>query len=48
MLGVLVLGSIQTFISFDGGLNSWWTKISIGALVLVFVVIQQFMTRRQP
>jgi simple sugar transport system permease protein len=48
MLGVLVLGSIQTFISFDGGLNSWWTKISIGALVLVFVVMQRLMTRRQP
>jgi galactofuranose transport system permease protein len=48
LLGVLVLGSIQTFISFDGGLNSWWTRISIGALVLVFVVMQRLMTRRQP
>jgi len=48
MLGVLVLGTIQTFISFDGTLNSWWTKITIGALLLVFVVIQRVMTRRQP
>ena len=47
LLGVLVLGTIQTFISFDGTLNSWWTKITIGALVLVFVVIQRVMTRRQ-
>jgi ribose/xylose/arabinose/galactoside ABC-type transport system permease subunit len=47
MLGVLVLGTIQTFISFDGTLNSWWTKITIGVLVLVFVVIQRLMTRRQ-
>ncbi len=47
MVGVLVLGTIQTFISFDGTLNSWWTKITIGALVLLFVVIQRFMTRRQ-
>ena len=48
LLGVLVLGTIQTFISFDGTLSSWWTKITIGALLLVFVVIQRLMTRRQP
>jgi simple sugar transport system permease protein len=48
MLGVLVLGTIQTFISFDGTLSSWWTKIAIGSLLLVFVVIQRVMTRRQP
>ncbi|WP_134740982.1 galactofuranose ABC transporter, permease protein YjfF [Nocardioides sp. 503] len=47
MLGVLVLGTIQTFISFDGTLSSWWTRITIGLLVLVFVVIQRVMTRRQ-
>lgn len=46
LLGVLVLGTIQTFISFDGTLSSWWTKISIGALLLVFVVLQRFFTRR--
>ena len=46
-LGVLVLGTIQTFISFDGTLNSWWTRIAIGVLLLVFVVVQRFMTRRQ-
>ena len=47
MLGVLVLGTIQTFISFDGTLSSWWTKIAIGALLLLFVVVQRVMTRRQ-
>jgi ribose/xylose/arabinose/galactoside ABC-type transport system permease subunit len=47
MLGVLVLGTIQTYISFDGTLSSWWTKIAIGALLLVFVVMQRFVTRRQ-
>ena len=30
LLGVLVLGIIQTFISFDGTLSSWWTRIIIG------------------
>jgi simple sugar transport system permease protein len=47
-LGVLVLGTIQTFISFDGTLNSWWTRIAIGVLLLVFVMIQRLATRRQP
>jgi simple sugar transport system permease protein len=47
LIGVLVLGTIQTFISFDGTLSSWWTRIVIGVLVLVFVVIQRLMTRRQ-
>ncbi|WP_406023729.1 sugar ABC transporter permease YjfF [Nocardioides sp. NBC_00850] len=46
LLGVLVLGTIQTFISFDGTLSSWWTRISIGVLVLVFVVAQRVLTRR--
>lgn len=46
LVGVLVLGTIQTFISFDGTLSSWWTRIVIGGLVLVFVVIQRIATRR--
>lgn len=45
-LGVLVLGTIQTFISFDGTLSSWWTKITIGVLLLMFVVMQRLFTRR--
>jgi len=48
LVGVLVLGTIQTFISFDGTLSSWWTKIAIGVLLLVFVVMQRLVTRRQP
>jgi simple sugar transport system permease protein len=46
LLGVLVLGTIQSLISFDGGLSSWWTKITIGVLLLVFVVVQRLTTRR--
>ena len=46
LLGVLVLGLIQTFISFEGTLSSWWTKIVIGALLLVFVVLQRVFVRR--
>jgi simple sugar transport system permease protein len=46
VLGVLVLGLIQTFISFEGTLSSWWTRIVIGGLLLVFVVLQRFLVRR--
>jgi simple sugar transport system permease protein len=45
VLGVLVLGLIQTFISFEGTLSSWWTRIVIGGLLLVFVVLQRFLVR---
>ena len=46
LLGVLVLGLIQTFISFEGTLSSWWTKIVIGGLLLLFVVLQRVFVRR--
>jgi galactofuranose transport system permease protein len=40
-LGVLALGLINTMISFEGTLSSWWTSIFIGALVFVFVILQR-------
>ena len=46
LLGVLVLGLIQTFISFEGTLSSWWTRIAIGILLLVFVILQRLFVRR--
>ena len=46
-LGVLVLGLIQTIISFEGSLSSWWTKIFIGALLLVFIILQKVLTSRR-
>jgi galactofuranose transport system permease protein len=46
VLGVLVLGTIQTLISFQGTLSSWWTKIVIGVLLLVFIAVQRIMVRR--
>ncbi|MGH8854800.1 MAG: galactofuranose ABC transporter, permease protein YjfF [Telluria sp.] len=45
--GVLVLGTIQTLIAFDGTLSSWWTKIVIGALLFVFCVVQRLMGAKQ-
>ncbi|MES2114001.1 MAG: galactofuranose ABC transporter, permease protein YjfF [Pseudomonadota bacterium] len=41
--GVLVLGTIQTLIAFDGTLSSWWTRIVIGALLFVFCVVQRLL-----
>jgi len=41
MLGVLVYGTIQVLIVFQGTLNSWWTRIVIGFLVFVFVLMQR-------
>ncbi|KAF3999132.1 galactofuranose ABC transporter, permease protein YjfF [Glaciimonas immobilis] len=41
--GVLILGVIQTLISFDGTLSSWWTKIVIGALLFIFCLAQRLL-----
>jgi ribose/xylose/arabinose/galactoside ABC-type transport system permease subunit len=46
LMGVLILGLIQQIIIFNGTLNSWWTKIVIGALLLIFIVLQKFISRR--
>ena len=43
MFGVLILGVIQTLITFDGSLSSWWTKIVIGTLLLIFCVAQRLL-----
>ena len=40
-IGILINGTIQTYITFDGSLNSWWTRIIIGALLFVFIVLQK-------
>jgi ribose/xylose/arabinose/galactoside ABC-type transport system permease subunit len=46
VVGVLVLGIVQTFIAYDGTLSSWWTKIVIGGLLLVFILLQRLFARR--
>jgi simple sugar transport system permease protein len=47
VLGVLVYGTIQTLILFEGTLNSWWTRIAIGFLVFVFCVLQRLFEARK-
>jgi galactofuranose transport system permease protein len=46
LFGVLMLGVIQTLISFDGSLSSWWTRIVVGALLFVFCLLQRLFTAR--
>ena len=41
LVGVLTMGLIQTYLVFDGSLSSWWTKIVIGALLLLFILLQK-------
>jgi len=41
VLGVLVLGLIQTLIRFDGTLSSWWTRMVIAILLFAFIVLQR-------
>ncbi|MED4229104.1 galactofuranose ABC transporter, permease protein YjfF [Neobacillus cucumis] len=41
MFGVLSMGVIQTIIMFEGTLSSWWTRIVIGILLFIFIVLQR-------
>ncbi|HEX3479017.1 MAG TPA: galactofuranose ABC transporter, permease protein YjfF [Kofleriaceae bacterium] len=45
LFGVLIYGTIQTIITFQGDLSSWWTKIVIGLLLLAFCLLQQAFAR---
>jgi ribose/xylose/arabinose/galactoside ABC-type transport system permease subunit len=39
--GVLVYGTIQVLIMFQGKINSWWTRIIIGLLIFMFCLLQR-------
>lgn len=45
--GVMIQGVIQTIISFEGTLSSWWTKIVIGALLFMFILLQKLLSERK-
>lgn len=47
LLGVLLLGVIQTLIMFDGTLSSWWTRIAIGSLLFLFCLLQRVFQARK-
>jgi galactofuranose transport system permease protein len=43
-IGIMIQGVIQTYITFDGTLNSWWTKILIGVLLFIFIALQKIFS----
>jgi ribose/xylose/arabinose/galactoside ABC-type transport system permease subunit len=45
LAGVLIFGTIQSALNFDGRLNSWWLRIAIGLLLLLFILFQRFLTK---
>ena len=44
LIGTLIQGLIQTYITFEGTLSSWWTKIVVGMLLLLFILLQRGLT----
>lgn len=40
LFGVLIKGTIETFITFQGTLSSWWVRITISALLAFFIILQ--------
>lgn len=45
LFGVLIKGTIETFITFQGTLSSWWTKITIAALLAFFIILQSIFAK---
>lgn len=41
LFGVMLKSIIPALITFNGNLSSWWAKIAIGVLLLIFVGLQQ-------
>jgi ribose/xylose/arabinose/galactoside ABC-type transport system permease subunit len=41
LLGVSILGVVQTAITFQGTLSSWWSRIVVGVLLLAFMLVQK-------
>jgi len=46
LMGVLISGIITVVPNYQGNLNSWWTRIGIGLLLLLFILLQRFVHRR--
>lgn len=41
LIGVGIKGTIQTFITFQGTLNVYWTPIFVGVLLFLFILLQK-------
>lgn len=40
LFGVLIQGTIITILQYNGTLSSWWTRIAVAVLTLIFIGIQ--------
>lgn len=47
LFGVLIKATIETIVSFQGNLSSWWSKIIIAALLAFFIVLQSLLAMRK-
>ena len=48
LFGVLIEGTIISILQYNGTLSSWWTRIGVGVLTLIFIGIQSlFYARRK-
>ncbi len=47
LFGVLIEGTIISILQFNGTLSSWWTRIGVGLLTLIFIGIQSLFYRRK-
>lgn len=45
VVGVLILAIITSALNFEGNVSSWWARIIIGALLLIFLILQKVLTR---
>jgi ribose/xylose/arabinose/galactoside ABC-type transport system permease subunit len=47
LFGVLIEGTIISILQYNGTLSSWWTRIGVGVLTLIFIGIQSLLYLRQ-
>jgi ribose/xylose/arabinose/galactoside ABC-type transport system permease subunit len=47
LFGVLIEGTIISILQYNGTLSSWWTRIGVGVLTLIFIGIQSLFYMRQ-
>jgi galactofuranose transport system permease protein len=47
LFGVLINGTIVSILQFNGTLSSWWTRIGVGLLTLIFIGIQSLFYMRK-
>ena len=47
VFGVLINGTIISILQFNGTLSSWWTRIGVGLLTLIFIGVQALFYMRK-